>query len=321
MRAALRSLAFVALAWCTGYAAAGGWALLPSLLEPRQEIAGAWVGADAVVVGGFGLDRGVLDSAEAWQPGASGWSPLPPLPVAVHHPAAAVVDGVLIVVGGFTASGALHGATDAVQLFDPATGAWRLGSPMARARGGLAAATLEGRLIAVGGSDDHGTALGDVAAYDPHLDAWAELAPLPTPRDHLAAAAVGGRLHVVGGRARGAFTLDVHEVYDPGADAWSAEAPMPTGRSGHALAAVGGCLVALGGEGNRSRPDGLFDEVELFDPAARVWSALAPMPRPRHGMAALAFANRIVVVGGADIAGFAAVGTVDGLGALPVCGP
>jgi N-acetylneuraminic acid mutarotase len=299
-------------------AAAQVWFSLPPLDVARQEIAGAWLGDRIVVVGGFGADRAPLASAEAWAPGAAAWTALPPMPLAVHHPAAAVLGGRLYVVGGYTAAGALHGATDAVQVFDPEAGSWRLGAPLPTARGGLAAAVVDGRLVAVGGASEHGGAVGDVAAYDPERAAWTVLAPLPTPRDHLAVAVVDGRLHVVGGRDGRSFTLDAHEVYDPAADAWRAAAPLPTGRSGHAAAAVAGCMVVVGGEGNRGRPDGLFDEVERYDPDGDAWTALPPMAAPRHGMAALADGVRLYVVGGADVAGFGAVRVVDALD-LPPC--
>jgi len=292
-------------------AAAQVWSTLPQLGVARQEVAGAWLGDRIVVVGGFAADRGPLASVEAWAPGAAAWTELPPLPLAVHHPAAAVVDGRLYVVGGYTAAGALHGATDAVQVFDPELGAWRFGAPLPTARGGLAAAALDGRILAVGGASEHGGAVGDVAAYDPSRGLWTVLAPLPTPRDHLAVAVVDGRLHAVGGRDGRTFTLDTHEVYDPVAAAWRAAAPLPTGRSGHAAAAVAGCVVVVGGEGNRGRPDGLFDEVERYDPDGDAWTTLPPMAAPRHGMAALADGARLYVVGGADVAGFGAVQRVD----------
>jgi len=319
MRVSQLIVRIVALSLLVASAAAQGWTTLPPLLEARQEIAGAWLDGRVVALGGFGADRSALATVEAWAPGDAGWSAMPPLPVAVHHPAAAVVAGRLVVVGGYTSGGALHGATDAVQVYDPATGAWRLAAPLPSARGGLAAAVLDGILIAVGGATDHGAPVGDVAAYDPHGDRWTVLAPLPTPRDHLVVAVVDGRLHAIGGRDRGSFTLAVHEVYDPVDGVWRTAASLPTGRSGHAAATVDGCLVVIGGEGNRGRRDGLFDEVERYDPRGDAWTTLAPMPTPRHGMAALAVGERLVVVGGADIAGFAAVRTVDAV-VLPPCG-
>lgn len=315
---ALRASAVaVVVVGAVGAAFAHGWAPGPSLATPRQEIAVVVLDGTVVAVGGFGADRGTLGGVEAWRPGDATWTPWPPLPVPVHHPAAAVVGGRLVVVGGYVGPG-LAGATDAVQVYDPATGRWTMGAPLPTARGAPAAAALEGRLVVVGGARD-GVSLADAAAYDPVADAWQVLPPMPTARDHLGLAVLDGRVHAVGGR-QGArdFTLDVHEVYDPQQGAWSAAAPMPTGRSGHAVAELGGCLYALGGEGNPTARDGMFDQVERYDPVSGSWSRLLPMAVPRHGAGAVAMDGVLWVVGGAVVAGFAAVAHVDAY-APPPC--
>jgi hypothetical protein len=63
----------------------------------------------------------------------------------------------------------------------------------------------------------------------------------------------------------------------------------------------------FGGEGNAAAPSGNFPQVELYDPRADRWEALAPMPTPRHGIGAAAFDGRIFVPGGATVQGFGAV--------------
>jgi N-acetylneuraminic acid mutarotase len=232
--------------------------------------------------------------------------------VAVHHPAAGVLDGRLVVVGGYRGPG-LAGATDAVQVYDPASRTWTLAAPLPSPRGAPAAAVVNGRLIVVGGARD-GASLADVAAYDAAADAWTVLAPMPTARDHLGVAVVDGRLHAVGGRDGSRdFALAVHEVYEPEGDRWSVAAPMPTGRSGHAVAVLDGCLYALGGEGNPRARDGMFDAVERFAPAAGTWTRLPRMALPRHGAGVVALDGALVVVGGAVVAGFGAVPVVDAL--------
>lgn len=288
---------------------AQSWNTLPDLLEARQEIAGAVLGEALIVVGGFAIDGSALASAESYSPGAAAWVRLPDMPLGVHHPAAAVVNGMLIVIGGF-AGGGLDDATDAVQIYDPAAGTWRLGAPMPAARGGLAAVAVAGGVMVVGGADQ-GRSFADLRVYDPGTDIWTELPSMPTARDHLAVAILDGLVHATGGRNQQSFTLAVHEVYDPASSNWSTMAPLPTGRSGHAAAVLGGCLYALGGEGNSTRADGLFPEVERFDPSADAWTSLEPMPTPRHGMSAIAIDGRIVVVGGADEAGFGALSVVE----------
>jgi len=306
-----RSLPFVAslLLSVSAAALAQGWNALPDLLAARQEIAGAMLDEELVVVGGFSSAGAALASAESYAPGAASWRSLPDIPVAVHHPAAAVVNGQLIVIGGYPGGGLLE-ATDAVQIFDPVTGAWHLGTPMPAARGGLAAVAVDDRVIVAGGANN-GHSVTDVRSYDPATDTWAELPPMATARDHLALAVLAGRVHALGGRNQQSFTLAVHEVYDPAANSWSTATPLPTGRSGHAAAVSGACLYALGGEGNDARRDGLFPHVERYSAATDKWTELEPMPNPRHGMSAVAVDGRIVVVGGGAVAGMGAVGLVD----------
>lgn len=290
-------------------AAAQGWTALPDLAEARQEIAGAALGETLYVVGGFSVDRAALASAESYTLGDEAWQQLPDMPLAVHHPAAAVVDDLLVVIGGYP-DRERNGATDAVQIYDPAVGEWRMGAPMPAALGGLAAVTLDGRAVVVGG-ENMGRSVTDVRAYDPASDTWSDLPSMPTPRDHLAVAVLDGRVHALGGRNEQSFILAVHEVFDPASSTWSTLEPMPTARSGHAAAALGGCLFALGGEGNPATPDGVFPQVERFDPGSGTWTALEPMPTPRHGMSAIAVDGRIVVVGGADVEAFGALSLVD----------
>jgi N-acetylneuraminic acid mutarotase len=315
--ALLAALALAALSLAPTVTA-GTWEGLPDLETPRQEIAAAWLDGALYVVGGFALDRSTLASAERWHPGHDAWEPLPDMPVAVNHPAAAAIGGRLVVVGGY-AGPVLQNPVDVTQVFDPVTGAWELGTPMPTARGALAAAVLDGWLVAVGGARD-GVAVDEVARYDPATGVWEPLPPMPTARDHLGVAVVEGRLHALGGRAGNVFTLRSHEVFDPATGAWTEASPLPTGRSGHAVAAFDGCLYALGGEGNRQRRDGMFVGVERFVVASGTWEVLEPMAVPRHGMGAVPVEGRLLVPGGATVAGFGAVATADAL-TPPPCGP
>ena len=160
-----------------------------------------------------------------------------------------------------------------------------------------------GRIYVIGGTPT-GNALD---AYDPATDTWTRLAPMPTARNHLAGGLGASRLFVVGGRPP--TTLATHGAYDLGTGAWTALAPMPTGRSGHAAAVVRGCLYAFGGEGNTARPDGVFPQNEVYDPRTNAWESLAPMPTPRHGIAATVIGDRIYLPGGATLQGLGAVAT------------
>ena len=83
---------------------------------------------------------------------------------------------------------------------------------------------------------------------------------------------------------------------------------MPTGRSGVAGAAVFNCLYVFGGEGNPADPDGIFHQVEAYDPVRDAWAQLPPMRTARHGIYAAIIGNLIYLPGGATHQGFGVTG-------------
>ncbi|MCS7068554.1 MAG: galactose oxidase [Meiothermus sp.] len=291
----------------------GSWFVLAPLLEPRQEIAAVELGGKIYAVGGFARDRSTLNSAEVYDPASNQWSRLPAMPIGVNHPAAVALAGKLYVLGGYRQG--LSQPTDAVQIYDPARGQWQLGTPMPSPRGALAAAVVEGRLYAIGGA--RGVLLDEVSGYDPTTNRWQILTPLPTPREHLAVGVVGNKIYVVGGRNERTFTLREVEAYTPSTNRWETLAPMPTGRSGHAVAVLGNCLYAFGGEVDFTAPRGVFSQVEVYSSSRNSWSALPPMPNPRHGHAAVTLNGRIYMIAGATLAGFGAVNLLEVFGPPP----
>jgi hypothetical protein len=85
---------------------------------------------------------------------------------------------------------------------------------MPTARGGLAAAVIDGRIHVVGGAAGRGLDAHEI--YDPATDRWTAKAPLPTPRHGLGAAAVGARAYVAAGVTRpGPGRTDVLEALEP----------------------------------------------------------------------------------------------------------
>jgi len=88
---------------------------------------------------------------------------------------------------------------------------------------------------------------------------------------------------------------------------------MRTGRSGIAGAALGGCLYVFGGEGNRLHAQGVFPQVERYDPATDRWTAIVPMSLPRHGIGAATLGQRIHIPAGGPVQGFGVTDLNDAL--------
>ena len=91
---------------------------------------------------------------------------------------------------------------------------------------------------------------------------------------------------------------------------WCELAPIPTARGGIAAAVLNGRIVVVGGEGNAADPNGVFSQVEAFDPATNRWSILTPLPVGRHGTGAAAVGDVLYLPGGADHQAFGAVATM-----------
>jgi N-acetylneuraminic acid mutarotase len=220
----------------------------------------------------------------------------------VNHAGLVVLEGNLYVVGGY--SGPDNRPTDRLTVVNLATGTIRQAAPLPTPRGALAAAALDGRIHAVGGTTE--SSVRDHDVYDPTTDTWSRAAPLRVPRNHLAAVAHQGLIFAFGGRDETSFTLDAAETYDPKRDSWTAIAPLPTGRSGIGAAVFEDTrIVVFGGEvgGAAGRT---FGEAEAYDPATNTWEALAPMPTPRHGLGVAAAGGDIFVIAGGPQPGLTA---------------
>ena len=111
------------------------------------------------------------------------------------------------------------------------------------------------------------------------------------------------------GRERPNYTLRTTEEYNPATRTWRERAPMPSGRSGGAGTVLNNRLYVFGGEGNENNPLGIFNHAEVYDAARDAWTKLAPMPLPRHALAAVAVGDKIYLPGGSIVQGNRAPGT------------
>ena len=285
----------------------GEWSAAAPLPERNSEIAVAELDGKIYVLGGYPSTRVVTNAVQVYDVAADGWEMGPPLPAPIHHAVAAGVDGVLYVIGGeFEPSGVARQGVfqDAVWAYDPRRGAagsdaWQPRARMPTARSGMASAVIDGKIYVAGGRPPRGS---DFAVYDPAADEWTVLPPLPTQRNHLAAAAIGGKVYVAGGRFGGGVGSEMTaalEVYDPATNAWAARASLPAPRAGVNGTAVAGCLYVFGGEGNDAHPEGVFGDVDVYDPGADAWRSLAPLPVAVHGVTgAPVVGDRIHLAGG-----------------------
>ncbi|QSB16667.1 hypothetical protein JQS43_10510 [Natronosporangium hydrolyticum] len=292
----------------------GTWTDLADIPQRRTEFSVAVLDGEIYMAGGFHQGQGGPTPAFRYDPGTDSWSDLAPLPEPRHHAPLTAYGGEVFVVGGFS-HGAEHAyhyhPTDTLFIYDVADDSWRLGPPLPDPVGAQAVTVTDhGTVHVIGGVGEGGTAADVTNAhqvYDTTTGTWDTLPAPELRREHHGAAYLDGVIYVAAGR-NGAQGNEL-EAYDIESGRWSRLPDAPTvGRSGVAVVAFQGQIYVIGGE---SVAQGVFDEVERYDPATRTWQAVTPMREGRHGLGAAALDDGIVLVGGGPRLGISFTDTTE----------
>ena len=270
----------------------------------RQEHGAAALNGEVYVLGGFTPDASA--SVQAYDPEEDSWRDVADFPVVFHHPNVAVVAGKLYV-AGFLFGSSLRDGDGRTFAYDPDADEWeqRASMPVGTDRGSACVATLDDDIYVFGGASE--ATMPDASMYDTLADEWTPLPPMPALREHCVAAGIGGKIYIVSGRANSIQGIQIESwVYDPVSQTYDERAAMPTPRAGGAGAVLAGRIFVFGGEGNDDDPEGVFHEIEAYDPVADSWEELPDMMTPRHGFAAASVGDRIYLPGGALSQGFGA---------------
>ena len=174
------------------------WSLAGTMPERR-------LGGEAVSLGGFIYLVGGTGGTTAllrYDAAADSWNVLPGPSQPREHVAAVAFKGELWVIGGRWGG---TGALATVEIFDPASGAWREGPEMNGARSGFGAAVVGDGIIVAGGEilgERPWTALASAEAYDPVSAGWMRLADLPAGIHGMPVVGYEGAAFVLGGSDR-----------------------------------------------------------------------------------------------------------------------
>src|SRR5207244_3475605 len=95
-------------------------------------------------------------------------------------------------------------------------------APMAMARVGLAAATVDGKIYAIGGFDSNSSVKNTEEVHDPACTSpcpipWTAVASMPTARAGLAVIPVDGKIYAIGGRRNNSAAVNL----------WKSMIPVP----------------------------------------------------------------------------------------------
>jgi N-acetylneuraminic acid mutarotase len=194
-------------------------------------------------------------------------------------------------------------AFNAVHLSNCLTDCWTIKAPMLTVRSDFAVGAVNGMLYTVGGSVIN-PAVATVEAYDPNTNSWTTKAPMPEARSGAGVGVVNGVLYAVGGVPAGEVTplpTGTVQAYDPVTNTWTTKQRNPNPRGWPAVGVVSGILYAVGGilpiapGGSTNVVTGA---VEAYDPLTNTWTAKAPMPTARVGVAVGVVNGLLYAVGG-----------------------
>ena len=230
------------------------WQRLSDMPEPFTHTSAVVDGETIWFAGGFVGDTPGPGSSHVWKYDTTSdtWSRGPDLPEPRGGGAAALVGRTLHYFGGAnrdrTADMPTHWSLD----LDAASATWIRKADMPTARNHMAAATVAGKIYAVGGQRgerDAAVDLADIDVYDPATDSWTPAAPAPDRRSHTncSTLVLNDKLLVIGGESGpGQYHREVF-AYDPVTNAWTTFAHLPDARStAVAGIALGQLVVATG---------------------------------------------------------------------------
>lgn len=281
--------------------AAGQWGRRPELPEANSEMSVAELDGKIYVLGGYPSSRISVRTVQVYDPVSATWSLTTPLPVALNHTMSVSVNGRIYMTGGQRDAGGAGPFENTVYEYDPGSATWTARAPMPSARGGGAAAVVDGKIYVAGGRPPRGS---DFAVYDPAANSWTVLPDMPTQRNHLGTVAVGNKVYVVGGRFGAGFESERTErieIFDTVSRTWTSGAAMPRPRGGVNAVEALGCIHVFGGEGNNDIPSGVFPDHDVYDPRTDTWTQLEPMPIPVHGVTGAVFTNGLIYLPGGGI--------------------
>ncbi|MCX6379698.1 MAG: Ig-like domain repeat protein, partial [Armatimonadetes bacterium] len=186
---------------------------------------------------------------------------------------------------------------DTVEVYDSTADTWTYLAPMLSRRSAVSAAVSQGKIYAIGGSDETNL-LNSVERYDPTTNTWSYVAPLNIARSgHSVAVTPDGKIYVIGGYD-GVSEINSVEVYNPTDNTWSFAASMQTTRSGAAATlGIDGNIYIAGGWHNDQAE--VLNTGEVYDPRTNQWANINSMTTPRASFALVSGTDgRLYAIGG-----------------------
>jgi hypothetical protein len=280
------------------------WDQTGSLAEARQfHTATLLLDGSVLVVGGSPYSIGIK-SAERYDPKTGSWSAAAAASEAkVFAEAFRLKNGRVLVVQGCH-DWATVCSLSATELYDPASGSWKLDpGPLLPRTAAAMTALADGRIFLAGGFTPT-TVVKTLELYDPGAGSWSSLAAaLPTSRNRATASPLAnGKILIAGG-----FDGDAKQAlasllaYDPKNGLVTTLAPkLAEARFEHTATVLqDGRVLLIGGICDNQKPCDVVN-AELYDPLSdTIASAGSPAVGVHSHTATLLQDGRVLFVGGA----------------------
>jgi hypothetical protein len=241
------------------------WTAATPMSIPRYGAVAVPLPNGRILVAGGRINAGVAtDTAEIYDPATGSWSATGSMAEARYNSGwAPLPDGRILVAGGFSGTPSQQYLAS-TEIYDPATGTFSAGNPLAGPRSGIAGAPLpDGKVLMAGGANSGG-AQSTVEIYDPATGNFSSGTSLPAGRNGARAALLAdGRVLIVGG-ALPLSPTSTTLIYDPETGLFSPGPDMATSRSLPGVSELPGGRILVTG-GNTSF--GTVSSAETFNSA------------------------------------------------------
>jgi N-acetylneuraminic acid mutarotase len=178
---------------------------------------------------------------------------------------------------------------------------WTARPSLITARAGADVATVDGRIVVVGG---FGPDLNDPTVFDSAESrgaagngVWRTVTPMRHARANPAVAALDGSVYAAGGFDLDGF-VDSVERFDQRIGTWSESPTLPVPRGSAGGAALGGRFYVAGGLIPGLPEDEITDSVVAFDPVTQRWVSVASMNIARRFTRLVSAGGRLYAIGG-----------------------
>ncbi|MDP9175904.1 MAG: carbohydrate-binding protein [Planctomycetota bacterium] len=259
---------------------ADSWTRIADMPEAVTHGAVTVVDSRVYIAGGYVGQAPGPGTAHVWiyDTVANTWSAGISLPDARAGGGLGFVGRTLYFYGGINANRTIDEPTTWSLNVDSGT-IWTQLADMPNPRNHLGAATLNGKLYAIGGQHLTAEMTGnqaEVDVYDPSTNLWSVAAPMPAPRSHISPATFvrNGRIDVIGGEGNGNGHLADFIEFDPTANAWAALPSLPLARKSAIAAAIGNRIIVTTGE----PPSGPTLNTTLVGVLSNAWETGPTIP-------------------------------------------